>query len=258
MFGPAAAKVLCRWPCPGGHRIMLDLHPRRCTILVVGPLPGETSADAPLRDLEQQRYSIGRIARERAIDRLRSQAATEALARGFAERLWIDPQLEFDSNDVIKLRSMRQSAELPTCTPLPGPSFAPYFLPLVKMEGDARIDLDADDASCERARRWDYPVFADPTIRLWRHGKWLERAFANGSTPRRNDRRPPASGKLWASARRDLRRCRTRLRSGHCRPGRDRAALSERGHRPVTELCSRAGRALEALNSGWGATAVKT
>ncbi len=208
---------------------MLDLHPGRCAILVVGPLSGESPSATALRELERRGYSIGRIAPDGALDRVRSQAVTEILARGFAETLWIDAQLEFDPNDVVKLRShaapivagidirplgqgfavevlpdckhlslgiggglvevqyvstgfllvreavyrsLAGSAELSPCATLAGPSFVPYFLPLVKEAGTARTYLDSDFAFCERARRLGYGVFADTSIRLWRHGNY--------------------------------------------------------------------------------------
>lgn len=208
---------------------MLDLHPSRCAILVVGPLCGDTPSAPALRELERRGYSLGRIAPDTALDRIRSQAVTEILARGFGETLWVDSQLEFDPNDVIKLRShaapivagidirplgqglavdllpgcmqlslgasgglvkvqyasagfllvreavyrsLAGAGELPTCTSVGGTAFVPYFLPLVKDDGNTRTYLDADFAFCERARRQGYDIFADTSIRLWRHGNY--------------------------------------------------------------------------------------
>jgi hypothetical protein len=84
---------------------MVDLNPNRCAVFVTGNAPVGSPTAAGIRELERRGYSIWRIEGAEQLDLLRSQAATEALSRGFSETLWIDSQIEFDPNDVIKLRA---------------------------------------------------------------------------------------------------------------------------------------------------------
>ena len=82
-----------------------DLNPSRCAVLVVGRIQAASPVAAPLAELERRGYSIWRIESEGNSDLLRSQAVSEALERGFLETLWVDAQIEFDPNDVVKLRA---------------------------------------------------------------------------------------------------------------------------------------------------------
>lgn len=58
-----------------------------------------------MRALEQRGYAVWRVRGYSAIDAARSQMATDALAQGFDELIWIDSDVAFDPNDVDRLRS---------------------------------------------------------------------------------------------------------------------------------------------------------
>jgi hypothetical protein len=103
--------------------------PSSCVILV--PIGGAVDAgcDDGLRELERRGYPVRRVRGYSAIDAARNQMATDALAQGFSELMWIDSDVVFDPNDVERLRSH----SLPfTCGiyPKKGPrQFACEFLP---------------------------------------------------------------------------------------------------------------------------------
>ncbi|HUG70087.1 MAG TPA: hypothetical protein VMM76_20220 [Pirellulaceae bacterium] len=63
--------------------------------------------------------------------------------------------------------AMQRQLELPVCNErFPGPSLVPYFLPLIREDGPGHWYLAEDFAFCERARRCDYKIMVDTTIRL--------------------------------------------------------------------------------------------
>ena len=103
--------------------------PRQCVILV--PVGGaiDPGCDDGLHELERRGYPVWRIRGYAAIDAARNQMASDALARGFKELMWIDADIVFDPNDVDKLRRR----ELPlVCGIYPKKSrrqFACSFLP---------------------------------------------------------------------------------------------------------------------------------
>lgn len=76
-----------------------------CAVLVLalGPLSGK--CEEGLRELEKRGYLIRRGRGFSAIDQGRNQMASEALHDGFAETLWIDPDIGFTADDVEKLRA---------------------------------------------------------------------------------------------------------------------------------------------------------
>jgi hypothetical protein len=77
----------------------------RCVILV--PVGGsvDTACEDGLRELERRGYPVWRVPGYSAIDAARNQIATDALAKGFDELMWIDSDVVFDPNDVEKLRA---------------------------------------------------------------------------------------------------------------------------------------------------------
>ena len=103
--------------------------PSTCVILV--PVGGaiDSGCDDALRELERRGYPVWRVRGYSAIDAARNQMATDALAEGFEELMWIDADVAFDPNDVDRLRAHN----LPfTCGlyPKKGPrQFACEFLP---------------------------------------------------------------------------------------------------------------------------------
>ena len=78
---------------------------RPCVVLV--PVGGaiELSCDDGLRELERRGYPVWRVRGYSAIDAARNQMASDALAHGFTELMWIDSDIVFDPNDVDRLRS---------------------------------------------------------------------------------------------------------------------------------------------------------
>ena len=60
-------------------------------------------ADA-LRELERRGYPVWRVRGYAAIDAARNQMASDALAQGFDELMWIDADVVFQAEDVDKLR----------------------------------------------------------------------------------------------------------------------------------------------------------
>jgi hypothetical protein len=82
-----------------------DLKPSRCAVIVVGRFLAGSPIAGQLAELERRGYPVWHIASEGNADLVRSQAVSAALARGFRETLWVDAAIEFDPNDVVKLRA---------------------------------------------------------------------------------------------------------------------------------------------------------
>lgn len=85
--------------------------PGRCVVLV--PARGGIAPDceAGLRELERRGYPVRRFAAHGAIDQARSRLASDALAEGYEETLWVDADLAFHADAVERLRAHR----LPLC-----------------------------------------------------------------------------------------------------------------------------------------------
>ena len=77
----------------------------RCVILV--PVGGaiDPGCDDALRELERRGYPVWRVRGYSAIDSARNQMATDALAQGYDELMWIDSDVVFRPDDVDRLRS---------------------------------------------------------------------------------------------------------------------------------------------------------
>ena len=77
------------------------------SLVVIVPTYGglDPDCDKALRELEAARTTVWRIGGHAAIDQARSQLATDALAQGFDEILWIDADIVFDPLDVERLRA---------------------------------------------------------------------------------------------------------------------------------------------------------
>jgi len=78
--------------------------PTQCVILV--PVGGaiEAGCEDSLRELERRGYPVWRVRGYSQIDAARNQIASDALAQGFQELMWIDSDIVFDPHDVDKLR----------------------------------------------------------------------------------------------------------------------------------------------------------
>lgn len=70
--------------------------------MAAGPI--EPGCAEGLMALERRGYAVWRVPGYAAIDQGRSQVATDALAQGFDELLWIDSDIRFDPDSVEMLR----------------------------------------------------------------------------------------------------------------------------------------------------------
>ncbi|MGO8745687.1 MAG: class I SAM-dependent methyltransferase [Thermoguttaceae bacterium] len=77
----------------------------KCAILVPVGSHVEPACEEALRELERRGYAVRRVRGFSAIDQGRNQMATDALAAGFEETMWIDSDIGFDPAAVDRLRS---------------------------------------------------------------------------------------------------------------------------------------------------------
>ncbi len=76
----------------------------RCVVLVpVANTINPTGEDA-LRELERRGYPVWRTHGYTTLDAARNQMANDALAQGFDELMWINPDIVFDPDDLDQLR----------------------------------------------------------------------------------------------------------------------------------------------------------
>ncbi len=75
-----------------------------CAILVPVGSAIDPGCEDALCKLERRGYAVWRIRGYSAIDAARNQMASDALAQGFDELMWIDSDMVFDPDDVDKLR----------------------------------------------------------------------------------------------------------------------------------------------------------
>lgn len=201
----------------------------KCIVLVPVGSHIEPECERGLARLEARGYVVRRVSGYAAIDQGRSQMATDALAEGFDELMWIDSDVNFDPDSVDRLRAhdlpivcgiypkkgvralschlapntpqvvfgtggglleityaatgflhtrrviyeeMAKRLELPVCNEAFARPMVPYFLPLIVSRGDKPWYLGEDFSFCERARRCDYAIMADTTIRLHHIGRY--------------------------------------------------------------------------------------
>jgi hypothetical protein len=64
----------------------------------------DEGCDEGLRELERRGYPVWRVRGYSQVDMARNQMATDALARGFEELMWIDSDIAFAPDDVERLR----------------------------------------------------------------------------------------------------------------------------------------------------------
>jgi len=79
--------------------------PSRCAILVPVADRIESACEASLRELERRGYPVFRVHGYKQIDLARCQMASDALAAGCEETLWIDADTAFHADAVDQLRS---------------------------------------------------------------------------------------------------------------------------------------------------------
>lgn len=80
-----------------------------CVVLVPVAYHVEPECDQGLRELERRGYAVWRVPGYAAIDQARSQMATDALAAGFDELMWIDADIGFEPDAVDRLRAHRRA-----------------------------------------------------------------------------------------------------------------------------------------------------
>jgi len=82
---------------------------RRCAVIVPVATHTEPDCERGLQELERRGYHVRRRACHVAIDMGRSQMASEALADGYDEQMWIDSDIGFSADDVDRLRQHTES-----------------------------------------------------------------------------------------------------------------------------------------------------
>lgn len=82
------------------------LDPADCIVLVPVADRIEPGCARALFELEQQGYPVWRVYGASEMEQARSQMATDALAAGFEELMWIDPDIEFPTDAVTRLRGL--------------------------------------------------------------------------------------------------------------------------------------------------------
>jgi hypothetical protein len=78
---------------------------KKCVVLVPVGNYVEPACESGLRELEKRGYEVWRWRGYSAIDQARNQMATDALAAGFEETMWIDADVAFHADDVERLRN---------------------------------------------------------------------------------------------------------------------------------------------------------
>ena len=112
----------------------------RCVILVLSrngsPIP---ECEERLRELERRGYIIWRARGSSSDDSMRSQLASDALANGFDELMWIGGEIVFDPNDIDRLREHNLPIVGAMVAKTSGRQFAAAFLPGEKKRGQAPL-----------------------------------------------------------------------------------------------------------------------
>ena len=75
-----------------------------CVVLVPYLTHVEPACERGLRELERRGLEVRRYPSTAAVDRTRCDAASAALADGFDELMWIDADVVFEPDDVLRLR----------------------------------------------------------------------------------------------------------------------------------------------------------
>lgn len=82
---------------------------RKCVVICPIAAHTEPECERGLEELERRGYVVRRRACHVAIDMGRSQMASDALAEGFDEQMWIDADIGFTADDVERLREHSES-----------------------------------------------------------------------------------------------------------------------------------------------------
>jgi hypothetical protein len=76
-----------------------------CVVLVPAFTPPVPRCEEALRELERRGYPVRRVRGFSAVDQGRNQMVSDALHDGFAETMWIDPDIVFEAAAVERLRA---------------------------------------------------------------------------------------------------------------------------------------------------------
>jgi hypothetical protein len=101
----------------------------RCVVLVPVGSTIDPGCESGLRELERRGYAVWRVRGYAAIDAARNQMASDALAEGFDELMWIDADGVFEPDDVDKLRRHDLPLVCGICAKKASRQFACAFLP---------------------------------------------------------------------------------------------------------------------------------
>ncbi len=82
---------------------------RKCVVIVPVGSHTEPDCERGLAELERRGYAVRRRSCHVAIDLGRSQMASDALADGYDEQMWIDADIGFSADDVDLLRTHSES-----------------------------------------------------------------------------------------------------------------------------------------------------
>src|SRR5438034_11726010 len=80
------------------------MDPRSCVILAAGAGRIVPQCERALQTLESRGYSVRRFPEMGGLELGRSLIATQVLAENYRELFWINPEIEFNPDDVEKLR----------------------------------------------------------------------------------------------------------------------------------------------------------
>ncbi len=104
----------------------------RCVVLVPVGSAIDPGCEDALRELVRRGYAVWRVRGYSAIDAARNQMASDALAQGFDELMWIDSDGMFDPDDVEKLRQHELPLVCGICAKKGSRQFACAFLPATR------------------------------------------------------------------------------------------------------------------------------
>src|SRR5438445_13498256 len=82
-----------------------------CVILVPVGGPIEPGCEEGLRELERRGYPVRRVRGYSQVDVARNRMASDALADGFDELMWVDADVRFHPDDVARLQARREELQ---------------------------------------------------------------------------------------------------------------------------------------------------
>ena len=85
--------------------VLMSVSPLNCVVLVPAYGHVEPECERALQILHQRGYTVRKVRGIAAIDQGRSQMATDMLAEGFDEIMWVDSDVGFNPDDVDRLRN---------------------------------------------------------------------------------------------------------------------------------------------------------